>query len=481
MNQTSHNVADAIFAVAEARPDQDAIENDGDLMTYEELVDAVLRAQSLLNAWGIQPGGRVATALRDQTSEILVMLACARAGVVYLPLDTRTTYQEQAALFDLCGGELTLTDSRLPEDPRFRRIESGWWKQGDRAPDTPSPHSGPWAVSLSSGTSGLPSGAVITHEAFFHRIAPLHLLFHDDAPLRYLSVIPLIFSGARTQALYQLIDGNTLVCYPPLFTPEDLVAVIDEKRIDATYVPAAALRRLLELPRGAEPSLCALKYIVSGAAFMSPEEKRLIARYVCPRHYHVFGVSGVGRITTLLPEDLADHADSVGRIQALMEARVQDGDGNALPAGSAGQLSVRGPTVPTEFFGGEPSVDSDGWYRTGDMAELDEEGYLHLRGRTSDFINRGGMNVYTGLVEQQLVKHPRIMEAAVVGRTAANQEQDIIAFVVVDGGIDQDELQSFARAQLSGAAQPAEFRIIDELPKTAAGKVRKGELTKRLS
>ncbi len=470
------NITDAVFSVARQRPEQAAIEDDGGSMTYAQLLDAVARGQNVLASWGISPGDRVGIPLRDQKSMLILMLACARLGATCLPIDGRTAPHEQAVLLDLFETPIALTDGRAPDDGRFKSIDPEWWTQAEPAPTTPCSHSFPWTIALSSGTTGLPSGAVVTHEALFVRLQHLQNLFRDDSVLRYLAIIPLSFSGGITDALFHLVDGNTILFYPPLFEPEELAAVVVEKAIDYVFVPPAALRGLLTVPRTQEPLFPSVKYLRSVAAFMSPEEKQLAATHLCPHHYHTFGVAGAGSLSTLRPEELHERGASVGRPDAQLEVHVIDDQGRILPACTEGQLAVRGPTVPREFIGADAGLDAEGWYRTGDVAELDSDGYLYIRGRASDFINRGGSNVYAGLVEQQLAKHPRIEEVAVVGRVDADGEEDIVAFAAVDGGVTIEELEAFARSQLSGAMQPAEFRIVAELPKTATGKVRKGEL-----
>lgn len=478
MNKENRNIADSILSVATERSEQAALEDDDCLMTYGELADAILQGQSVLSEWGISPGDRVGMPLRDQKSMLILMLACARVGATCLPIDGRTAPHEQAALLDLFEAPIALTDGRISHDERFRCIEPEWWKRGERAPAAPACHSFPWAIALSSGTTGLPSGAVVTHDALFVRLSHLQGLLRDDAALRYLAVIPLSFSGGSTDAVFNLLQGNSIVFYPPLFSPEEFAAVVEEKGINYIFVPPATLRGLLDVPRDHGPLLPSVKYLRSVAAFMSPEEKQKVAKELCPHHYHTFGVAGAGSLATLLPEELDEHAASVGRPNPAMGVRVIDDHSNVLPPGTEGQLAVRGPTVPADFIGADAGVDDQGWYRTGDIAEFDSDGYLYLRGRTSDFINRGGSNVYAGLVEKQLLKHPRIVEIAVVGRTAADTEEDIIAFVIVNGGVSSEELMTFARTQLSGPTQPAEFIIVNELPKTATGKVRKGELRK---
>jgi acyl-coenzyme A synthetase/AMP-(fatty) acid ligase len=229
-----------------------------------------------------------------------------------------------------------------------------------------------------------------------------------------------------------------------------------------------------------EPLLPGLA-LFSGGAPLYAEEKRRAARRLTVNFWENYGTTETGFITSLRPADLGQRADSVGQPHSLIEIEVVDDENRVLPAGDCGRLRCRGPTLgsPVPSSSDELAASSyDGWWYPGEAAWLDELGYVFLRGRVSDVIIRGGVNIYPAEIENALQEHPDVVEAAVIGRRAADNEEEIVAFVVSSQRLHGRELVAHCRTRLIPHKIPREIRLVSRLPKTAAGKIDKAALAK---
>jgi acyl-CoA synthetase (AMP-forming)/AMP-acid ligase II len=239
------------------------------------------------------------------------------------------------------------------------------------------------------------------------------------------------------------------------------------------FVVPTILRALLELPAGAGPLLPGLQALLCAGAPTHPEEKRAALRRLTPGFHEVYGTVGTGPISVLGPFDIPGHAESAGRPHEIWQIEVVDETDRALPRGAAGRLRVRGPGAATRLESGAAGAGEavrEGWYYTGDIAELDDAGFLYLKGRASDVILRGGSNVYPDEVEAVLVEQAAVADAAVVGRPSPQLGEEVVAVVVVRAPVTTEELIAHCRRRLSPYKLPAEIVFVSELPRTSFGK-----------
>jgi acyl-coenzyme A synthetase/AMP-(fatty) acid ligase len=210
-------------------------------------------------------------------------------------------------------------------------------------------------------------------------------------------------------------------------------------------------------------------------------EKRQAARMLTPNFHERYGTAETLAISVLRPEDFADRADSVGQPHSLAEIEIVDENDRPLPSGAAGRLRIRGPGLGSPLPGqaGETNF-RNGWYYPGEIARLDEAGYIFLQGRTSDVIMRNGAKIYPAEVEGALTEHPGVIEAAVLGHRDAGNEEAVIAFVVRRGTLAAGELLAHCRVRLTPNKVPRQIHFVDQLPKNTAGKIDKAALAKRL-
>ncbi|MEZ5564335.1 MAG: fatty acid--CoA ligase family protein [Gammaproteobacteria bacterium] len=287
---------------------------------------------------------------------------------------------------------------------------------------------------------------------------------------------------AVTSALTTLLQGGTVVLYPPLFDADEYVSAVRDNAITMAFLVPTVLRWLIALPNDGTLLLPTLKILLAAAAPLTPEERQQIVARVSPNLYDMYGSAGGGVITTLLPADMAHHAHTVGKAPGDVELQIVGDDGQLLDADTTGRVRLRGAGVAKAWFStGDTPTEServiDGWLYTGDLGSMDAAGYLTLKGRADDVIMRGGVNVYPDIVETALRRCPGVADVAVVGRPVAGADPEIIAFVLPgDPPATESALLAHARNVLPAWMQPAEFCLVDELPRTTSGKVRRRDL-----
>ncbi len=483
------NLADALDIHARARPDHPALVENGRIITYSALAPEVRRLASLITARVPDPQAVVGLCLADTARHVIALYALARAGRTILPMDLRWTAAERTNVAGHFGACLVLTE---PGEPAIEGVETlAWDQEVDRTiaaadPDIAFPQDGetPFVLSLSSGTTGRPKGPLIAHRHFFRRFMTHWINLGLNGRDRFVMATPLYFGGGRTFAMSVLFSGGTVIMKPPPCGPEDLIDAVAHEGGTSLFLVPTQFRRLLELSDEALAPLKSLNLLFSSGAPLSAEERRAIRARMCDRFFEYYASTEGGGITLLGPGDIEAHGESVGRPVFAVEVEVVDDDDIPLPAGMIGKLRYRGPGVATAYHRDpEASLEAfrHGWFYPGDLAEIDAQGFVTLKGRAKDMIIRGGINIYPADVEAALTTHPAVAEAAVVGWPSKEFGEEIAAFVRLSAPTDEASLVAFASAQLARAKWPRAVFIVDDLPKNSAGKVLKRELVERLT
>lgn len=451
---------------------------DGSLeLDWQSLAAAMDRGASRLRGAGLRPGQRAGILLREGAGFVIALLAAARAGITAVPLDWRAPVPEKSRVAAAFGVDMLICEPGAPMPPDVAAMDAGpgWWDEGNTAALPAAGGDAPLMILLSSGTTGTPSGAVVSHADYLARCGRNRPWLDAIGIPRYLSASPLCFSGGLHYCLLTLIRGGTVAMYPPIFTAEEYVAAAREHRANLLFIPPTVLRWLLDLPAGQSPLLPDATVIL-GAGPLHADEKRAAARRVSPRVIEVYGSAQTGQITVLLPGDFDTHGASVGRPLGGIEVDICGPAGDPLEPGEIGQLRCRGPGVSVHVLGAETPPDAGGWYYPGDLADRDTHGFVHLRGRSDEVINHGGSNVYPVVIEAALRAHDAVADAAVVGRPSAGHGEDIVAYVELAAPADAPALLAHLRSRLPGKLVPAQILIRDALPRTASGKVLKQAL-----
>ncbi|MGH7123772.1 MAG: class I adenylate-forming enzyme family protein, partial [Stellaceae bacterium] len=323
----------------------------------------------------------------------------------------------------------------------------------------------------------------VSHLQFYCGVVGFFELLALGGRHRYLSTLPLYFSGGRMWVLSFLLRGDCVLLHGDLVNGRDFVQAVERMEATIAFVVPSLFRDLLATG-GDKARLGRLERLVCGGAPLYPEEKRAAVRDLAPNFCEMYGAAESSVISMLRSADLEAHAGSVGQPHSLLELEVVDEGGRVLPAGESGLLRCRGPSLasPLAVPGSAPiSGFRDGWYYPGENASLDDQGYIHLAGRSSELIMRGGAKIHPAEVEAVLQQHPDVVEAAVFGRRGANNEEEVIACVVGRGPLELSALVAHCRNYLAPTKRPQRIHILADLPKNASGKVDKKALATRLA
>ncbi|MFD7977406.1 fatty acyl-CoA synthetase [Streptomyces sp. NPDC059071] len=475
-------------------PDRTAVRYGERTWTYAELDAAVSTAAAVLRQrWDLAEHDRVATYAHNSDAYLVAFLACSRAGLVHVPVNHHLTGDDLDYILRQSGSSLVLADpalaGRVPEDFRVRplRDTEDSFLAALAAPepyDTDRDARDLVQLLYTSGTTALPKGAMMTHRALVHEYASaidaldLH---EDDRPVHSL---PLYHSAQMHVFLlpYLAVGAeNTIVDGPD---PALLFDLTESGRCDSLFAPPTVWIGLANHPEYATRDLSALRKAYYGASIMPvPVLEGLRTRLPGLRFYNCFGQSEIGPLATVLgPEEHEGRMDSCGRPVRHVEARIVDEDGKDVPDGTPGEVVYRSPQLCTGYWDKPEETKEafrDGWFRSGDLAIRDAEGYFTVVDRVKDVINSGGVLVASRQVEDALYTHPAVAETAVVGLPDDRWIEAVTAFVVPRADVTEDELLAHARDRLAHFKAPKRVFLVDELPRNASGKILKRELRDR--
>jgi len=519
------------WANARWRPEQTAlVEGDGRTLTYRQLEQRVDRLARSLSRLGVCAGDRVALLLATSHEAVELVLATARLGAIAVPLNFRLAPPELAFMLRDSGSRLLFWDREfsalagalekagpLPVErwiaigPPYEALLAG--KAGvaaaapaageaaaaapeapaageaaaapdsEAAPETtaaatarpPIEEGTAHLIMYTAGTTGLPKGVVLTHGSTFWQAmnaVALGLL----PGMVGLCALPLFHVGGLNGSVLPMLYIGGTVVLQRRFDPGETLSLIERHWVQGMVGVPAMFQLLAAHPRFAAADLSSLLVLTSGGA---PLPRHTIELY---RQRGILFRQGYGLteaapgVTGMDPQDCFRKAGSVGKPVHFVEVRIVDEEGRELPAGSRGELLVRGPNLMAGYHHRPEETARalrDGWLHTGDAAWLDEEGYVYVSGRLKEMIISGGENIYPAEIENALVEHEAVAEAAVIGAPDERWGQRPVAFVALRPGrtLIAEELLAFLEGRLARFKQPREVHFLPFLPRSAAGKV----------
>lgn len=469
---------------AQHRPDHPAIVFDDRTLTYSELDARIVEVTQALLTQGIRPGDRLVYLGPNAPEFICSFAACLRVGAAFVPLNGRLTVDEHRYQTGNCTPAIAVADpasvdhlqTACPPDTivlSTEELEAATSHNDSELPPVPSDDADALLV-YTSGTTGRPKGAVHTHRSFHYTIlngvACQDLTAADVA----MSFLPLFHvGGLNIQTLPTLYAGGTVVLHDR-FDPTRALNDIAKHRVTvSTFVPAT-IRAIIAEPDFSTADLSSVRGIVTGSSIVPDDLLGAFeARGLNPGQ--VYGSTETGPTSVVLRFDDSSQIGSAGRPALHSEARVE-----------SGELQIRGPHLFDRYWqNGEATAaafDGD-WYRTGDLAHVDNDGWIWIDGRVDDAIISGGENIDPEEVEAVLAEHPAVSDVAVVAGPSPQWGQTPVAFVVAKDNAKPNlaDLRAHAEERLARFKLPTDLRVVDELPKTALGKVQKFELRAQLT
>ena len=436
---------------------------------------------------GIGPDTNVGIGLRDNAESLVFMVALWMLGATAVPIDFRVNAAERSLLakeFDLVA---IIEDRQLSGAGYYHLLIDQSWvdviARHDAAPIFASEHqAAPAFISLTSGTTGRPKGIVIDHERMLLRCT-FDFIERLEGPL--LNPLPMSFSASRTHAFSALLHGSAVYFYPLLFSTEQIAETILAGEAKSFCTVPTIVRNLFELfGNASSPAFPRLDALYCFGAPMAPSEKLRAKRTLCDNFVQVYGSTICGRISTLSGIDLESRADTLGRVLPHVLVQIVDGDHNVLPNRVSGTIRLRSPGMAGSIYAGSEGGSGDsfkeGWAYPGDIGTFDEDGFLHLLGRNSDVIIRGGANVHPSEIEVVIRECEGVQDVAAIGFTKLPEGEEIAAFVVPNGDLTEAALVAHCRSRLAPDKRPRKFVFVPALPRNANGKVLREELRKQL-
>jgi fatty-acyl-CoA synthase len=482
----------------------------GHTVTWAGLRDRVAALAGALDRRGVGPGDRVMVLMLNRTEFVESVLAANMIGAIAVPVNFRLTPPEIAFLVDDCQARIMITEPVLAPvaagvrgvtsvletivvagdtaDDGLLAYEDLLNESGDRAVLVDVPNDSPALIMYTSGTTGRPKGAVLTHTNLSCQTTAnlyTHGFAADD--IGFIGV-PFFHIAGIGNLLTGMLMGLPTVIHPlGAFDPGHLLDVLAAEKVTGIFLVPAQWQAVCSAQQ-ANPRDLKLRVISWGAAPASDTLLRQMAEtFPGAQILAAFGQTEMSPVTCmLLGEDAIRKLGSVGKVIPTVAARVVDEEMNDVPIGEVGEIVYRAPTLMSGYWN-NPEATAEafagGWFHSGDLVRMDDEGYVWVVDRKKDMIISGGENIYCAEVENVLASHPEIVEVAVIGRPHEKWGEVPIAVAAVVAGRPQnltiEDLDEFLSERLARYKHPKGLEIVDALPRNPAGKVLKTELRTR--
>jgi fatty-acyl-CoA synthase len=474
------NLADVIDRNAAFIPDKPALRFAGSVWSYAAFADRIGQlARALKSQLGVRRGDRVAVLATNHPDCLTLLYACARVGAMLVPLNWRLaapelefiiTDADARVVFVARPLEVSARGSIVVLDSLADLLAAG---SGDgREPDVD--RRTPLLIVYTAGTTGRPKGAVLTQEALLANAVMsqhMHNMTSDD---HVLTVLPLFHVGGLNIQTTPALQLGATVTLHARFSAEDTLRAIMLDRPTLIVLVPSTIQALLDHPLWDGTDLSSLRAITTGSTLVPHALVDAVQARGVPV-LQVYGATETSPIAiyTRIGSDLS-RSLSTGLPGLLCEGRVVDDAGVEAPTGAAGEVEIRGPNVLTEYWHNENATAEalhHGWFRTGDIAFRDADGYFTIHDRKKNMIVSGGENIYPAEIERVLLDHASVKEAAVIGVVDPRWQEVPVAYVVAHAAVSIDELRSHLRDRLARFKVPREIVLVDKLPRNALGKV----------
>ena len=460
------------------------------VLSYAELARAAAQVASLLRGEGVRPGDRVAVMLPNVAAFPVLAYGTLAAGAVVVPMNPMLKGREVAHYLSDSGARLMFA-----WEPAAAEAAKGAAETGARvipvadadaaALRTGEPLIG-WAdadddddalILYTSGTTGTPKGAQLTH-GNLRRNAELtaRTLIRTGPDDVIMGCLPLFHSFGLTCGLNAALISGACLTLLPRFDPAAALEMIARDRVTVFEGVPTMYAAMLHNPARDQADLSSLRVCVSGGAAMPVEVLRGFEEAFGCMILEGYGLSETSPVASFNHPDSQRKPGSIGTPIEGVEMRLVDPDGKDVPPGEVGEIAIRGHNVMKAYWKRpEATAEAipDGWFRTGDLARTDSDGYFFIVDRKKELIIRGGYNVYPREVEEALYEHPSVAEVAVVGIPHDSLGEEVGAAVALKPGLSAtpEELQAFAKERVAAYKYPRRVWLVDQLPKGPTGKI----------
>jgi long-chain acyl-CoA synthetase len=493
----SENLATILTDTAAEHGDRTAFKLDDVELTYSVLDNSSARIAALLLARGLERGDRVGLMMPNVPYFPAIYYGVLRAGGIVVPMNVLLKGREVAFYLGDAGARFLFawhdfaeaaeagaseagTETILVKPGEFEQLVMEHEPAGEVADSAAEDTA---VILYTSGTTGKPKGAELTHANLRKNCTvtqtSLGEFSHEDV---LLGALPLFHTFGQTCTMNSAVAVGACVTMLPRFDPEKALAIIERDKVTVFQGVPTMYNAMLHADGADTVDASCLRLCMSGGAAIPVELIRGFEEKFGCAILEGYGLSETSPVASFNHPDKERKPGSIGTPIEGVEMQVWDDDGNEVPQGEVGEIVIRGHNIMKGYWerpeATEESIDDEGWFRSGDMAKVDEDGYFFIVDRKKDLIIRGGYNVYPREIEEVLYEHPAIQEAAVVGVPDESLGEEVGAAVVLKKGesVDADEIKSYVKEQVAAYKYPRKIWFEEELPKGPTGKILKREI-----
>jgi long-chain acyl-CoA synthetase len=490
------NLADNLTASAEKHGDSVALKLDDAELTYHQFDCAAARIANLLADRGVGAGDRVGIMLPNVPYFAACYYGVLRLGAVVVPMNVLLMRREVGFYLSDPGAKLLFAWHDFGEAAQTGADEAGaeciLVKPGefeqlvgeypdeaeiaDRDPDDTA------VILYTSGTTGKPKGAELTHSNLIRNVECFIKFTDVDETSTVLGALPLFHSFGQTCGLNAAVKAGARLTLIPRFDPCKALEIIERDHVSVFEgVPTMYSGMLNDPDRDSHDASC-LKLCASGGASLPLEVLRGFEEAFDAKILEGYGLSETSPVASFNQPHRERKPGSIGTPIEGVEMKVVDERGTEVAQGEPGEIVIRGHNVMKGYWNRPEAtagaISDDGWFRTGDIATVDEDGYFFIVDRKKDMIIRGGYNVYPREIEEVIYEHPAVCEAAVIGIPHDELGEEVGAAVALKEGEDasEDEIRAHCKEQVAAYKYPRRIWFVDELPKGPTGKILKREI-----
>ena len=496
-------IGEALKYAAHNVPDREAFIDGEHRITYRELLTRSLHLAGWLQAQGIGVDEKVGCLLKNGLPFVELYFGVSLSGGVFVPVNFRLASNEMEYILNQSDVKILFVEEEfidsvrsiienlsqvkmivpikaenlefeintIPYDVIFNTTNE--YKPVNLTDDDAH------AIIYTSGTTGKPKGAVLTHKNFY--MNAMNKLYHSQPRKgsRQLIIPPLFHVAALSSLLQNCLIEGTIIIHRE-FQPDVVLKTVQEEKIETMFMVPAMWNFLFQVPNISDYDLSSMTNCSLGGAICPIEiKKRILQVFKNATILEAFGQTEMSPSTTYLAgEDALRKTESVGKPSINVRVRIVDNEMNDVPIGEVGEIIYQGPTTMKEYYKNEEATEEafkGGWFHSGDLVRMDEEGYIYVVDRKKDMIISGGENIYPKELEDVLYSHPDILEAAVVGIPDPKWGETVKAYIVLKSGkqMTEEQLIQFCQSSIASYKKPRAIEFLESLPRNAAGKVLK--------
>ncbi len=497
------NFADTIARIAIDKPDKPAVETPDIQLSYRELEEKINQTANAFATIGLKKGERVLIQISNRPEFMYCYFAAMKMGSIIVPVNPLYTPSEISYIAEnsepsiyVCEknsqGNIKTVEEKSPAlikslvlDHEDKEMSFHHWINQQEPAYTRADFDehDVCQILYTSGTTGNPKGAMLTHHGLYTNAATYKKTMQCVESDKSLIVAPLYHAAAQTNCMNTMILSGATNYLLPKFDPKTILKTMEEEQITYFFGPPTMYTLILNNPDIHQYQLN-LRIAFTGA---SPLPVEVFNKWKSIFGFEIlegYGLSECSPVVTMHTPDGMKKPGSIGPVIEGVQVKIVNEKGEELPRGEIGELIVKGPNVMKGYWRRPEDTEraiKNGWFHTGDIGYEDDDHYFYIVDRKKDMINRGGLKVYPREVEEVLYQHPQVLEVSVIGIPDPVMGEEVKAFITLrnpDESIDFDELSDFCKKQLAPYKVPRLFEVLDEMPKTLSGKIKKTNLRK---